>query len=92
MAGKGDGEVVYTLRADDSDLEGDLKSAEKKIEKSTEDTAAKSEQAEKETAETKRRSRQMLPSTINSRMRSRKSQTRNLARSARRLLKDMVKS
>nr|DAD86086.1 MAG TPA: minor tail protein [Siphoviridae sp. ctGyV19] len=55
MAGKGDGEVVYTLRADDSDLEGDLKSAEKKIEKSTEDTAAKSEQAEKETAETKKK-------------------------------------
>lgn len=55
MAGKGDGEVVYTLRADDSDLEGDLKSAEKKIEKSTEDTAAKSEQAEKETGETKKK-------------------------------------
>lgn len=55
MAGKGDGEVVYTLRADDSDLEGDLKSAEKKVEKSTEETAAKSEQAEKETAETKKK-------------------------------------
>lgn len=46
-----EGEVTYTLRADDSHLDADLNSAEKKVEKSAKQTAQTAEKLEKQTAE-----------------------------------------
>lgn len=50
-----DGEVLYTIRADDSQLDSDLDAAEKKVRKSSEEAAEKSEQAEKESADVKKK-------------------------------------
>lgn len=50
-----DGEVLYTIRADDSQLDSDLDAAEKKVRKSSEEAAEKSEQAEKESANVKKK-------------------------------------
>lgn len=50
-----DGEVLYTIRADDSQLDSDLDAAEKKVRKSSEETAEKSEQAEKKSANVKKK-------------------------------------
>lgn len=47
MAKKTEGEVVYVIRADDSNLEGDLDEAQKKVEKSLEDNADKAIDIEK---------------------------------------------
>ncbi len=49
-----DGEVVYVIRGDDSELQGDLEAAEKKAEKSAQDAAEKSEKVEDETAKTRK--------------------------------------
>lgn len=55
MAGRGgDGEVIYTLRADDSGLEEDLGAAEKKTEKYSKEAADRSERIEEQTANTKK--------------------------------------
>ena len=51
MARKKKGDVTYTLRADDSNLDNDLSAAEKKVEKYTKETAQKTEHLEKKTAE-----------------------------------------
>ena len=50
-----DGEVLYTIRADDSQLDSDLDAAEKKVRKSSEETAEKSEQEEKKSANVKKK-------------------------------------
>lgn len=44
------GEVVYEIRADDSNLESDLDSAQKKVEKSAESSGNRTEQIEKDTS------------------------------------------
>ncbi len=49
------GEVVYTLRGDDSELEKDLSKAEKKVEQSSKSAGDKSSQIEKETGETQKK-------------------------------------
>lgn len=46
-----EGEVTFTLRADDSHLDADLNSAEKKVEQSAKQTAQTAEKLEKQTAE-----------------------------------------
>lgn len=51
MARKKKGDVTYTLRADDSNLDNDLSAAEKKVEKYTKETAQKTEHLEKKTAQ-----------------------------------------
>ena len=50
-----DGEVLYTIRADDSQLDSDLDATEKKVRKSSEETAEKSEQEEKKSANVKKK-------------------------------------
>lgn len=49
------GDVIYTLRGDDSELEKDLSNAEKKIEQSSKSTGDKSSEIEKETGDTKKK-------------------------------------
>lgn len=49
-----DGEIVYEVRADDSNLESDLKKGQKKIEKSLKETEKESERIEKNTGEVKK--------------------------------------
>lgn len=49
------GDVIYTLRGDDSELEKDLSKAEKKIEQSSKSTGDKSSEIEKETGDTKKK-------------------------------------
>lgn len=49
-----DGEVLYTIRADDSKLESDLEASEKKVKKSAEQTADSSAQAAKKSSETRK--------------------------------------
>lgn len=49
------GDVIYTLRGDDSELEKDLSNAEKKIEQSAKSTGDKSAEIEKETGETQKK-------------------------------------
>lgn len=49
------GDVIYTLRGDDSELEKDLSKAEKKVEKSAKSTGDKSSEIEKETGDTKKK-------------------------------------
>lgn len=49
------GDVIYTLRGDDSELEKDLSKAEKKVEESAKSTGDKSSEIEKETGDTKKK-------------------------------------
>lgn len=49
------GDVIYTLRGDDSELESDLSKAEKKVEQSAKSTGDKSSEIEKETGDTKKK-------------------------------------
>ena len=49
------GDVIYTLRGDDSELEKDLSNAEKKVEQSAKSTGDKSAEIEKETGETQKK-------------------------------------
>ena len=49
MAGR-DGEVVFEIRGDDSNLNRDLSAAQQKVEKSTQKGAEKTEQIEQKTA------------------------------------------
>ena len=49
------GDVIYTLRGDDSELEKDLSKAEKKIEQSSKSTGDKSSEIERETGDTKKK-------------------------------------
>ncbi len=49
-----EGEVTYTLRADDSHLDEDLSAAEKKVEQSAKDIAQKAEKLAKQTGETQK--------------------------------------
>ena len=50
-----EGEVIYELRGDDSNLEKDLNDAEKKVEQSAKKTGETSEKYEKETGETQKK-------------------------------------
>lgn len=52
------GEVVYEIRADDSNLESDLDAAQKKVEKSAEKGAEKTEQVEKDTSKAVKREKE----------------------------------
>lgn len=52
---KSEGMVTYTIRADDSKLDSDLESAEKKIKKSSEEAAEHSEKTEKSAAKVKKK-------------------------------------
>lgn len=54
------GEVVYEIRADDSELESDLDSAQKKVEKSAEKGSQKTEQIERDTSETIKREKEQV--------------------------------
>lgn len=54
------GEVVYEIRADDSNLESDLDAAQKKVEKSTEKGAEKTEQIERDTSEAVKREKEQV--------------------------------
>lgn len=56
MAGK-DGEVVYEIRGDDSNLDRDLNVAQQKVEQSTKKGAEKTEQIEQKTAESVKESK-----------------------------------
>lgn len=49
-----DGEVLYTIRADDSKLESDLEASEKKVKKSAEQAADSSAQAARKSSETRK--------------------------------------
>lgn len=49
------GDVIYTLRGDDSELEKDLSNAEKKVEQSAKSTGDKSAEIERETGETQKK-------------------------------------
>lgn len=54
------GEVVYEIRADDSSLESDLDGAQKKVEKSSERGAQKTEQIERDTSEAVKREKEQV--------------------------------
>ncbi|MBS5088671.1 MAG: phage tail tape measure protein [Clostridiaceae bacterium] len=56
MAGR-DGEVVFEIRGDDSNLNRDLSAAQQKVEKSTQKGAEKTEQIEQKTAESVKKSK-----------------------------------
>lgn len=49
------GDVIYTLRGDDSELENDLSKAEKKVEQSAKSTGDKSSEIERETGDIKKK-------------------------------------
>lgn len=58
MADGKDGEVVYLIRGDDSQLEADLDAAQKKVEQSGRSGAEKTEQIEKKTSESVKQSKE----------------------------------